>query len=217
MRRKQPIPHPGGRPTCYGCFRPQTHCVCTLISPFTAHCNILILQHPNERFKYYGTAKLVLRALTNAALLRGVEFQAAELQNALVGQRPYLLFPSKEAHDCESVPLDATNTVIVVDGTWDEAKKILFRNPILKTVPHLTFNKPLRSNYRIRKQPRDHYLSTIESIGHLLKLNAEVSGVKSTEYDALFTGFQRMVERQLKYVVEANCLRGTGSQAVDIL
>lgn len=61
----------GGRPTCYSCFRPKSHCVCGTVSPIEAHCNLLILQHPNE-WRKYSTAKLVTKTIVNARTLRGV-------------------------------------------------------------------------------------------------------------------------------------------------
>jgi len=194
------------RPTCFSCFRPQTHCICWLITPFAAHCNILILQHPHERKKYYSTAKLVVKALTNSRLMRGLEFEPGELEKALLGQKAFMLFPSALAQDCEEVALDSDSTVIVIDGTWSEAGKIVTRNPILRSLPYLTFRQTLRSNYRIRKQPKDSYLSTIESIGHMLKINA-LAAARGTEripcdpaiYDRLFEGFDQMIEQQLRY------------------
>ena len=191
----------GGRPTCYACLRPSSHCVCSLIAPFTAHCNILIIQHPNEWRKYYSTTKLVARALTNSRVIRGIEFEAETIDQALAGQNGYLLFPSKDAQDCEAVELDRNSTIVVIDGTWAEAGKIVFRNPSLKKLPCLSFRRPLISNYQIRKQPKEGYLSTIESVAHLLKLNAQAtgSGIDSKPYDTLLSGFSQMVERQLNY------------------
>ena len=197
----QIVDHPerAWRPTCYSCLRPCSHCVCDFFQPISAHCNILIIQHPNERRKYYSTAKLVLKAITNSKLLRGLDFERSELERNLTGQIPLLLFPSNDAQDCEVVQLTSTHTVIVVDGTWAEACKLIRHNPILTELPCLTFKQPLRSTYRIRKQPREFCLSTIESVAHLLKLNSLAFGRKNegNSYDSLFKGFDRMVEQQL--------------------
>jgi len=162
---------------------------------------VLLLQHPHERRKYYSSAKLLQRGLTNSRLLRGIEFEADFLNRILSGQRPYLLYPAKNALDCETVELKEDCTVIVLDGTWIEARKILFRNPLLKQFPAVSFSRALRSNYRIRKQPKDHYLSTLESVTYLLKLNAEAfgKGQLASRYDSLFEGFSMMVEKQLSY------------------
>lgn len=189
------------RPTCYKCLRPSTHCVCNLVEPFQAHCNLLIIQHPHERRKYHSTTKLVLKAVQNSTRLRGVEFEARTIQNLIGKTTPYLLYPCKDAVDCTEVSLGKTDTVIVVDGTWDEAQKIVYRNPLLRTFPSLSFSQALRSNYRIRKQPRANYLSTLESVAYLLKFNALAQGnvASSAKYETLLDGFNAMVEQQLRY------------------
>ena len=190
-----------GRPTCYECFRPSNQCVCHLVKPFRAHFNTLILQHPHERKKYYSTAKLLTRAVENARILRGIEFDPNLLEIPLAGQKSYLLYPTSKAMDCADVCLDESCTVIVVDGTWNEAGKIVFRNQFLKSLPTLTFKHSLQSQYRIRKQPKAGCLSTLESVGHLLKLNAAVSGNEDLigSYDSLFEGFERMIDQQLQF------------------
>ena len=190
-----------GRPMCYACFRPSKQCVCCLVKPFKAHFNTLILQHPHERKKYYSTAKLLTRAIANARILRGIEFDPNLLEIALTGQKSYLLYPSPQAIDCADVCLDENCTVIVVDGTWNEAGKIVFRNEFLKSLPSLTFKQSIQSQYRIRKQPKAGCLSTLESVGHLLKLNATVTGNEGLlgSYHSLFEGFERMIGQQLQY------------------
>lgn len=199
MRSPNKEPHPGGRPTCLKCFRPRSHCLCDVMSSFEAHCNVLILQHPAERRKYYSTAKLVTNLISNSKRIRGIEFSAEEIASQFDSKKTYLLYPSAEAVDCVDIPLTKDDTVIVLDGTWVEARKILYKSPHLKSFPHLTFKAPLVSNYQIRKQPRENYLSTIESIGHLLKLNAVANSLhtKVDEYQKLFDIFTQMVEQQL--------------------
>jgi DTW domain-containing protein len=160
-----------------------------------------MLQHPHERRKYYSTAKMVALAIENSRLMRGLYFEEGVIEKALVGQDTYLLFPGEGAQSCLDISLNETSTVVVLDGTWSEAGKLLRRNPILERLPRLSFSTPLQSNYRIRKQPKSHYLSTLESIGHLLIQNARAQGRESDceNYQGLFRGFDQMVEQQLKY------------------
>jgi len=188
---------PLGRPTCLSCFRPFSHCLCESITPTTAHTNILILQHPHERRKYYSTSRLVTRAIANSRLERGILFDEASLRARHPDQQLYLLYPSSEAVDCASLPLDRRSTVIVIDGTWVEARKVMHRNPFLRTLPALTFQAPIRSNYRIRKQPEEHCLSTLESIAWLLTLSARTEAEREVPA-ALLRAFDQMVSQQLK-------------------
>ncbi len=190
------------RATCYACFRPHSHCVCGFLRPFEAHTNLLLLQHPNEWRKYYSTAKLVKDSILNSELWRGVTFEPEKLSAAIASHETFLLYPGKDAVDCEEVALSHRSLIIVIDGTWDEAQKIVYRNPILHPVQRISFSKPLTSTYRIRKPPKGGYLSTVESIAHLLTLNAVVSGCahKIPTYQGLFEVFNEMVNRQLKHM-----------------
>ena len=189
------------RKMCYACHRPASHCVCSLVVPFKAHCDFLLLQHPHERKKYHSTAKLVLKAITNSKMLRGITFEEKEISAALDGKNPYLLYPGEDAIDCESAPLNEESTVIVIDGTWVEARKIMYRNAYLRSLPKISFKQGILSQYKIRKQPKDFCLSTLECIVHLLKksIRGEDTTARLKEYESLFSGFEKMVDKQLHY------------------
>ncbi len=191
-----------GRPTCYECLRPRAHCVCGFITPFAAHTNLLLLQHPNEWRKYYSTAKLVKQAIPTTPLLRGVTFPEETLRSVLKPNHTYMLYPGADACDCEEVELSERDLVLVIDGTWDEAQKIVYRNSILHDIPRISFNRAFTSTYRIRKPPKVGYLSTIESIAHLLILNSVPSGRSHLipTYQGLFRLFDEMISRQLAHM-----------------
>jgi hypothetical protein len=63
-----------------------------------------------------------------------------------------------------------------------------------------TLNQVFQSNYRIRKQPRLGYLSTIESVAYLLMLNARSSGAEDRvpHYKSLMHWFDYMVDQQIQ-------------------
>ncbi len=187
------------RPTCYGCLRPLRHCLCRLVRPFEAHVNFLILQHPNERKKYCSTTKIVMKAVRNARMMRGVVFNPETILRAVQGQEVFLLYPGKDSVDCASVELDRSKTVIVVDGTWDEAQKIIYRNPFLRRFPKLSFSSAPLSNYHIRRQPKAHCLSTLESISYLLKRSGRGREGGCDSSDSLLEAFEKMVEQQLAF------------------
>jgi len=194
-------PENHGRPTCYCCFRPCAHCICSLIESFTAHCDILVLQHPHERRKYHGSAKLVTSAIRNATLLRGIVIPEEEFRLAVRGRAPVLLFPCLRASPCEEVVLQANHLLIALDGTWSEARKIYNRNPYLHNLPALSFAAKHKSNYRIRKQPKPGCLSTVESIAYALLAVTPLEKRESfrRSYLSLLEAFASIIDRQLQY------------------
>lgn len=205
----------GPRPMCYSCFRPESHCLCQEINPIECHCNFLLLQHPNERRKYHSTARLLKRALPQTKILSGIRFSPEQIESTLANQKAYLLYPAKNAVGAESVDLDKNSSIIVIDGTWVEARKIIYRNSFLREVPTISFSTALRSNFVIRKQPRENCLSTIESVAHLLQINAraKIDEPTAARYEYLFQIFNLMVERQFAYFPRMrNTLPNEGKQ-----
>jgi hypothetical protein len=60
--------------------------------------------------------------------------------------------------------------VVVLDGTWKEAKTLWWRNPWLLKMRRLVLNPQHKSRYgRIRREPRREALSTLEAVALLLK------------------------------------------------
>jgi DTW domain-containing protein YfiP len=60
--------------------------------------------------------------------------------------------------------------VVVLDGTWKEAKTLWWRNPWLLKLRRLVLNPQRQSRYgRIRREPRREALSTLEATALLLR------------------------------------------------
>ena len=56
----------------------------------------------------------------------------------------------------------------MVDGTWWQTKKVVRENPVLAALPRYAFTPRAPSEYRIRKEPQDDYVSTIEALALVL-------------------------------------------------
>lgn len=106
-----------------------------------------------------------------------------------------LLYPGEGAVDlAHSLPEGAV-TLVVLDGTWWQAKKLFQQNPELSRLPRYGLTPTAPSRYRIRREPALHCISTIEAIGEALSL-LEPSGF---DREALLRPFDAMVEHQLHY------------------
>ncbi|MBX7143976.1 MAG: DTW domain-containing protein [Oligoflexia bacterium] len=191
-----------GRPTCFRCFRPTQLCLCNLVPPFRAHCDVLMLQHPHERGKYYSTAKIIQSVITNFELQRGVAFSAEQVNGFLRGRQPVILYPGPEAAACEDTELGEQHVLIVLDGTWSEAGKVFRRSQLLSTFPRLSFRSAFVSRYEIRRQPKLHCLSSLESLAYALRLTAPRNMRNSPveQYENLLMAFDLMIERQMRFL-----------------
>ena len=166
--------------------------------------------HPKEaRKEGSGTGRLCHLALQNSRLLVGVDFSDDERVNKLIadpGFRSVLLFPRAGAIDLLQhgyqtlghLP-DKPFQIFVIDGTWRLAGKILRLSENLRSLPAVKFSPRHASKFRVKKQPREECLSTLESIHLLLELGLE-QGVEAVdgEIDQLPEIFDQLVAFQLQ-------------------
>jgi len=159
------------RAMCARCERPVSVCYCAALTTIETRSKIVILQHPREHGMPIGTAHMATLCLPQASLHVGLAWDGSEvLERACADpERPaVLLYPGPEARDILQDPPPAPVTLIVVDGTWSQARKLVRGNPQLAALPRYAFHAPEPSHYRIRREPRAEYVSTLEALMHVL-------------------------------------------------
>jgi len=181
------------RPQCPRCLRPQTHCLCPLIPRLDSRTRVLLLQHPSEVNHALNTARLAALGLSNAELLVGEVFGDLPTLLNRPGYRARLLFPADDAQPMNAyAPTDEPLLLVVPDGTWRKARKMLHLNPLLAALPRVTLAEGGVSRYRLRKAPGPGALSTIEAIVQALQtLEAPAS------FEALLKPFEALIEGQI--------------------
>jgi DTW domain-containing protein YfiP len=189
---------PAGRPTCARCRRPTKVCYCAHVEPLETTTRVVILQHPRERDMAIGTAHMASLCLPGSELYVGVDWAASpELARAISDpERPaYLLYPGEGARDVFADPPKGPVTLVVVDGTWWQARKLVRTNPVLAALPRVAFAAPEPSEYRIRKEPDEAYVSTIEALAYVL---GALEG-DPARFEALRRPFRAMVDAQIAF------------------
>lgn len=186
------------RAVCLRCRRPEVVCYCRHVTEVPTRTRVVILQHPRERDVPINTARIANLCLPSSELHVGVSFAGTRMLDALLADTerpPVLLYPGPGAIDIEAHPPEGPVTLVVVDGTWWQARKVVQRNPALAALPRYAFRPPAPSDYRIRKEPREEYVSTLEAIVHVLGvLEGGTSPV-----ERLLTPFRAMVDAQIAY------------------
>jgi DTW domain-containing protein YfiP len=159
------------RAVCGRCRRPESVCYCRHVTTLETKTRVVLLQHPRERDVAFGTAHMASLCLAGAELHVGVKFGGSPaLTRALSDpERPaILLYPGEGAIDVSEDPPKGPVTLVVVDGTWWQARKVVRQNPELAALPRYSFRPPRPSEYRIRREPEEEYVSTIEALVHVL-------------------------------------------------
>jgi DTW domain-containing protein YfiP len=156
------------RKICSKCQRSIVTCYCSALNPKRTKHHYIILQHSSEVNHPLGTALMSHRNLENSTLLVGEKFDDNKVFLELMNQREsYLLYPFEAAKDIHEIKNHLSKkpvNFIILDGTWKKARKIFHLSQKLKELPLIKINPESTSKYKIRKQPKESGLSTIEII-----------------------------------------------------
>jgi DTW domain-containing protein len=187
---------------CSRCARPTAVCYCAHVTAVPTRSRLLVLQHPREQDKAIGTARIAALALPEVEIAVGVDFtHDARVRAALcdAARPPALLYPGEGARDLASDAPSHPLTLVVIDGTWHQARALLRNNPWLAGLPRYGLTPPRPSEYRIRREPRADYVSTVEAVAHAfgaLERDPE-------RFEALLAPFRAMVDTQLGFVAHS--------------
>ena len=186
------------RAQCARCLRPETHCLCVLIPQLDSRTRVLILQHPSEVNHALNTARLAALGLNNAELIVGEVFDDLPALLNPPGYQARLLFPADDAQPLEAYRSEggeagSTSMLLVVpDGTWRKARKLLHLNPQLAALPRVTLAQAVPSRYRLRKAPGPGALSTVEAIVQALQT---LEAPKT--FEVLLRPFEALIDGQI--------------------
>lgn len=226
-RRDRSITEGDYRDYCEGCNRPLPQCLCEHLpeEKIGLETKVLVLQHPVEfRRKTISTVPLLKLVLGECHVLVGRSFDI-ELENIIdgachEGRIPLLLFPGPNAtvledngameqlksanHGSDTLEehRSAKYLLIIVDGTWTQAKRMVRNSPVLmqKCNPiQFTGTDDLSIYDAIRKQPDTHCLSTLESCVRTLKLLEPENEKTEAASKHLLDALRSMIFTQLKY------------------
>lgn len=182
------------RQRCLQCIRPMSHCLCHLLPSLSSRTRILVIQHPDEAKHALNTARFVVLGLRNARLVIAEHVDNLEYYLEQSDYQPCILFPGVQALELTAYTSEQKPLLLVVpDGTWRKARKILYANPILETLPRVTLPRGYSSRYRLRKAPYEESLATVEAVTHALEVLEP-----QTDFSPLLRPFDALIEGQIQ-------------------
>ena len=163
------------RPNCKRCNRPGRVCVCFAFPeiPVDIQTTIHILQHPREQdFRLLTTVPLLQQCIpeNKCKVYRGKRFpysKFGDLYDICGKSNAALLYPSKDAVDIKDFAADLDDEplqLIVLDGTWQEARAIKHNCKFLDNISKVKITGSWRSEFVIKTQPTDDCVSTLEAV-----------------------------------------------------
>jgi DTW domain-containing protein YfiP len=201
-------------PDCPRCLKPLPLCVCDSVKPIENRISLLILQHPQEQDRALGTARLTAQHFRDAVVKVGLSWPS--LSKAL--GRP-VADPSRwavlylgsakvsdldtdsdivainrkgEIEDNQRAILKGIEGIVLLDGTWSQAKALWWRNPWMLKCQRVILGPARPSRYgKLRREPRRDGLSTIEAAAMLLSALEKRPDIA----EVLHASFERMLAR----------------------
>jgi len=194
--------------------------MCSYIQAVETKTKFIILMHPKEFKKVKnGTGHLTHLSLKNSELYVGVDFTNHKIINEIISTyQSYLLYPSADAINIskQGLNLDTTShlkkerAIFIIDSTWSCSLKILRDSKNLHSLDHISFDSIKLSQFKIKEQPNDYCLSTIESTLSVLEgLNKwKIENLNDDELDGFLNPFHEMIAYQ------TGCIENPLSNAV---
>ena len=205
---------PEAIPECPRCLKPVPLCICDSIPTIESRIGLLILQHPQEQDRALGTARVAAAHFKNAVVKVGLSWPSLAralgrpiadpsrwavlyLGSAKVSDfetdRDLLAIDRKgEAEENQRALLKEIQGIVLLDGTWSQAKALWWRNAWMLKCQRVILGPAKPSLYgKLRKEPRGDGLSTIEAAAMLLSSLEKRPDIAET----LNTSFARMLAK----------------------
>lgn len=128
-----------------------------------------LLTHFKELEKRSNTGRLVVDVLGGAAgQIRWDRMNPpAGLLEEINAGGVALIYPG--ASDEKGDDLTGVRHVIIIDGTWHEARKIFQRSPYLRDIRRVCLKTSEKSMYNLRKNQKESCLCTAECVINILR------------------------------------------------
>ena len=195
------------RAVCGRCFKAAVVCICGDLPKVPNQTGVFILQHERERNHPIGTVRFAELALARFGRCTIGPKRAADrgrLDRWLAQLPPNtaLLYPGPNATVLR--PDSGVANVLLLDGTWHHAKTLYVASPRLAALPQVVIEPARPSAYKIRREPKRAYVSSLEAILYVL----EILEPQTPGRPELLACFERMVQRQATMEATHRALRG---------
>ena len=150
---------------CPRCLLKLEICVCSVLPRVETRTEVVLIRHLTERRLTSNTGRFAALSLPNSRICEyggGEPFDAARLLAA--GTATALLYCSGPARPLPFIP----ERLIVLDGSFRQARRMYKRVPELRELPELSLPAPAVTPTRLRTPTQPEGMSTIEAIAAAL-------------------------------------------------
>lgn len=204
---------------CERCRVNVDYCMCAWQPKVTADSAVCLLMHDTEPLKPTNTGWLIADVVPDTFAFGWSRTQVDKKILALLADpqwQPYVVFPQEYAPTesvVHTVPHAELKVVgkrplfVLLDGTWNEARKMFRKSAYLVDLPVLSLQPDDISGYRLRRSTREEHLCTAEVTALCLHLADDAVAAQALEQ--WFTRFNRhyLASRKPPSIAEKEALR----------
>lgn len=149
---------------CPRCRLPPGSCLCADVPRLVVPFRFVVLRHASERERLTNSARWAALALPGTEIVEhGLPGEPPDL-GAHTPPGSVVLFPSARPAPPPRTP---PPVVVVPDGTWGQARRMMQRVPGLRALPRLSLPGPA-AGLRLRRPHRGDGMSTLEAMAGAL-------------------------------------------------
>lgn len=205
-------------PECPHCLKPMPLCVCDSVRPIQNRISLLILQHPQEQDRALGTARLTALHFKDAVVKVGLSWSSlskafgrpiadpsrwavlylgsAKVSDFGAANEIVAINRKGEMEDDQRGILSGIEGIVLLDGTWSQAKALWWRNAWMLKCRRIILGPATASRYgRLRREPRRDGLSTIEAAALVLaglEKRADIATTLHSSFERMLTTFREV-------------------------
>ena len=129
---------------------------------------IILLTHSREVSKKTNTGQLVQKLIPGTQTIIWQRTQPDEnLLKLIASKKTALIYPVKDGEPHANI--NGFENFILIDSTWQEARKIFNRSPYLQNLPQIQLSAENNSRYKLRRNQLEGGLCTAECVLELLR------------------------------------------------
>jgi DTW domain-containing protein YfiP len=170
----------------------------------------IIIRYPKEKEHALNTVNILQVNLKNIYIFdtENADNHLPFIELLKKFRHPILIYKSEQSKELnfkqDKGPIQTTDALILIDGTWKKTFKIYSQSKILQSLPIYHFKTDTPSQYQLRKTTKDSGLSTLETVYFLLNKKEA-----KKEWDLLLEPFLKMINIQILKFEEKKKKKGS--------
>ena len=165
---------------CPLCYQRREICLCPILPTVKTRTEFLILRHIYEAERPSNTGRLVALAMPNSRIIPcggGTRIGLSPVDDEFLRVPvTWLLWPDGTGAQPDISDLTPPSRVVVIDATWQQARRLYSSMPVLRELPRLVLPAPIRCRERLREQHRSDGMSTLEAVAAAV---AKIEGIET--------------------------------------